>query len=430
MPDNSTSIHDSGAVVTTASGYVNAYTGDTVSPSPEGNSMSPTMKTYYDTELLENARSRLVYAQLGKKQALPKGHGTVVEWRKFNTFAPSTAALTEGVIPTGKQFGMTSMNVAVSQYGDYTTISDRLEMHAVDPVILGATEEMGAAGGETADILVRNILAAGTNVQYAPVITSSGTTEVTSRIGLGKKATLTPDVVNRAVTMLKKQKAPTFDGNCYVAVIHPSVTYDLRSSPEWTEAHKYASTTEIFNGEIGKLHGCRFIESTNAPVLKGADLASDSRNLAIDLAAGYAVGATSLVFDGGTVAANELKGRKINIGDHAYEVTGNTTDTITIASPGLKATAADNAKIYPGEAGKSGTAVYETLFFGKDAFGVVDPSGMGMEMIVKSRSEVGGPLEQFSTVGYKFETATAILYQERMVRVESGSSYGDVDEAN
>ena len=70
------------------------------------------------------------------------------------------------------------------------------------------------------------------------------------------------------------------------------------------------------------------------------------------------------------------------------------------------------------------------MFFGKDAFAVVDPEGMGMEMIIKGRDQVGGPLNQFSTVGYKFENAAKILYEERMVRVESCSAYSTVDEDN
>jgi hypothetical protein len=73
---------------------------------------------------------------------------------------------------------------------------------------------------------------------------------------------------------------------------------------------------------------------------------------------------------------------------------------------------------------------YATFIFGKDAFAVVDPEGMGMEMIIKNRGEIGGPLEQFSTVGYKFETATKILYEERMVRVESCSAYSGEDDVN
>ena len=100
------------------------------------------------------------------------------------------------------------------------------------------------------------------------------------------------------------------------------------------------------------------------------------------------------------------------------------------ASP---ATVASGDKLYPGEGGQSDAgpcAVYGTLFFGKDAFGVVDPEGMGMEMIIKDAAQIGGPLNQFSTVGYKFETAAKILYQNRMVRVESCSAYSTVDEAN
>lgn len=418
---------DAGNFVNTTTGQVNAYNGTATTLTPN---MSPSMKTYYDTELLDNARSKLIFAQLGKKQPLPKNHGKTVEWRKFNTFAPALEPLQEAVIPTGKQFGMTNLTVAIVQHGDYTAISDQLEMHAVDPVILGATEEMGAAGGETADILVRNVLVGGTNVQYAPDISTTPPTAVTGRGGIKATSILTPDEVNKAVTMLKKQKAPTFEGGKYVAVIHPSVAYDLRSSEEWIEVHKYAATTQIFNGEIGELHGCRFIETTNAPIFKGADLASNSRTLAVNLQAGYAIGDTSIAFDSGTVAVNALKGRRINIGGYVYEVVSNTVSAITIASPGLKAAVADNAVIYPGEGGNGGIASYATLFFGKDAFGVVDPAGMGMEMIIHSRAEAGGPLDQFSTVGYKFEEATAILYQERMVRVETGSAYSSVDEAN
>ena len=67
---------------------------------------------------------------------------------------------------------------------------------------------------------------------------------------------------------------------------------------------------------------------------------------------------------------------------------------------------------------------------GKDAFGVLEPTGESFEMIVKDRSQIGGPLNQFSTIGYKFNHGAKILYQERMLRVESGSSYADTDEEN
>ena len=51
-------------------------------------------------------------------------------------------------------------------------------------------------------------------------------------------------------------------------------------------------------------------------------------------------------------------------------------------------------------------------------------------MIIKSKEQIGGPLNQFSTAGYKFEFGAKILYEDRMVRVESCSSYSGSDEAN
>jgi hypothetical protein len=86
--------------------------------------------------------------------------------------------------------------------------------------------------------------------------------------------------------------------------------------------------------------------------------------------------------------------------------------------------------IYPGEAAKKGGAVYPTMFFGKDAFAVVDPDGAQVETIFKSRQQIGGPLEQFSTVGGKFETATKLIYPERMVTIECCSSYSGTDKDN
>ena len=336
-------------------GLVNSYTGSyDTSDTAATRDMRPTMKTYYDTELLENARPKLIFTQLGRKQYLPANHGETVEWRKWNTIPKAMTPLAEGVIPSGQKFGMSSQTVTIQQHGDYVTISDRLDMHAIDNVILGATEELGAAAGETADTLTRNALVSGTNVMYADTLDSSGNYSATpaNRAGLSASNNrLTPDVVNKAYTKLKKNKAPFFEGNKYVAVIHPSVTYDLRSSKDWLEVHKYAATTEIFEGEIGELHGVRFIETTEAPI----------------------------------VAQSSSSGAPM---------------------------------------------VYLTLFFGKDAFSVVDPEGMGMEMIIKDRGQVGGPLNQFSTVGYKFETAAKILYQERMLRVESCSFYSSTDTPN
>lgn len=426
---------DAGTLVNATTQYVNAYNGNDTQAFDGANSFEGELKTFYDTELLENARAELFYAQFAKTQKLPKNHGNSVEWRKFNTFARA-AQLQEGVIPTGQKFGMSTKTGAINQYGTYAAISDRLEMRAYDPIILGATEEMGASAAETQEVLIRDALLVNTNVLYCDNITlatgaAAGTPTKPSEMEASTTAMsmLTPAMVNKAATIMKKNRVPRINGR-YYAVIHPSVAHDLRESEGWLEAHKYAAPEELFNGEIGELHGVRFIENSFAPVFKGADLASDSRGLKINNGSGYSGAITSVAFDGGTVAEDALIGRYISINGVVAKITDNTASSLTFASTNF-GSIADNADIVPADYGAGDAAAYATYFFGKDAFGIIDPEGGALEMIVKDKSEIGGPLNQFSTVGYKFETNGAtILYPERVLRIMSCSSYSDVDDAN
>lgn len=427
---------DAGTLVNATGNYVNAYTGD-ITAFDSHNTLSGELKTFYDTELLENARVELFYAQFAKKQPLPAGKGKTVEWRKWNTFDRATK-LVEGVIPTGQKFGMSAKTAAINQYGTYASITDQLELHAYDNVILGATEEMGASAAETQEVLIRDALYVNTNVLYADVISAQGAyvKTPTQNAGLVHDGTngyayLTPDMINKAVTKMKKDRVPTINGK-YYAVIHPSAAYDLRKSDEWIEAHKYASPEEIFNGEIGELHGMRFIENVFAPVIKGEDLAPDTRSLKINKEGGYTGAITSVAFDGSSegVDADALIGRVIEINGVSAVVTDNTASTITFASTNF-GTIADNTDINPGEGSTGGDAAYATYCFGKDAFGIIDPDGGALQMIVHDKSEIGGPLNQFSTIGYKFETNGAtILYPERVLRIMSASAYSATDEAN
>ena len=427
---------DAGTLVNGTTNYPNAYDSTAAESFSGSNTLSAEMKDFYDTELLENARVEQIYAQFAKRQPLPVNHKGTVEWRKWNTFAPASQ-LTEGVIPTGQKFGVSAITGSIAQYGTYTAITDRLELRAYDDVILGATEEMGASAAETQEKLIRDALLLGTNVLYCDNInraTGAVISTPTTGAALGSDDTagwamLTPAMVNKAVTILKKNRAPRINGR-YYAVVHPSVAHDLRESEGWIEAHKYAAPEELFNGEIGELHGVRFIENAFAPVLKGADLASDSRTLAVNHGAGYTGAITTLDFDGGTVAQGALVGRWISINGVSAKITANTASALTFASTNF-GSISDNAVISPADCGPGDKAAYATWFFGKDAFGIIDPEGGALEMIVHDKGEIGGPLNQFSTIGYKFETNGAtILYPERLLRVMSTSSFSGVDEVN
>ena len=387
--------------------------------------LSAEMKTYYGMELLENAKPQLVHNQFAATKGLPAGGGKTVEWRKFGAFDKALKPLTEGVTPDGSGISVSYITKELAQYGDYTTVSDMLDLTAIDDVVLEITDRHGSNMGLTLDTVTRNEIQQGKQVIYAPKIGSDGTkTDVTSRMTLDKDCRMTSELVAKAATQLKKMNAPTFDGK-YVCIIHPSVAFDLRQDEAWIAAHQYAAATELFSGEIGELHGVRFVETTEAKIFCGADLAKNARNLAVN---GAVAAKATVSFDGGSVDAGSLAGRYVLIGGKRYKVLSNTDSAMTLEEA---ITAADNAVIYPGEGGAEGCAVYGCLFVGKGAYGVVDLSE-GTEVIVKPRGSSGtaDPLDQRSSVGWKGVHAAAILYDEYMVRVECGSSYSGEDKAN
>ena len=387
--------------------------------------LSAEMKTYYGMELLENAKPQLVHNQFAATKPLPVGGGKTVEWRKFGAFDKALTPLTEGVTPDGSGISVSYITKELSQYGDYTTVSDMLDLTAIDDVVLEITDRHGANMGLTLDTVTRNEIQQGNQVIYAPKINDDGSkTEITSRYALNDRCKISGELVAKAATALKKMNAPKFNGK-YICIIHPSVAYDLRQDESWIAAHQYAAATELFDGEIGELHGVRFVETTEAKIFCGEDLASDSRTLLVN---GAVNAGKTVSFDGGTVAAGALAGRYVLIGGERAKVVSNTASAMTLDR---NVTAADNAVIYPGEGGAEGMAVYGCLFIGKDAYGVVDLSE-GTEVIVKPRGSGGtaDPLDQRSSVGWKGVHAAAILYDEYMVRVECGSSYSKQDKGN
>lgn len=388
-------------------------------------SMSAQMKEFYDTELLENSRKDMFFGQFGEKQPLPAGGGNKVEWRKWNTFDKALTPLTEGVTPTGQTFGSTKIETECYQHGTYTKITDKLELQAIDDVILGAAEEMGASAGETQDTLIRNRVIAGTNVYYAP----DGNTEVTSRKDLNKNCVLTPTLINKVATKLKKAKAPKIDGS-YIMMIHPSCSFDIRESDGWKDVHKYSAVKEIFNGEIGELHGVRFIENDNVKVIAPAVISDSLNKLTVK---------TAVTSAGKSVTVNE-KLTAVSGVDIPVYIAGKENSITAIAESGdnsiltLKndVTASVGDMICGTGAGKDGSAVYCNIAMGAKAYGIVDPEGAGLEMIIHDKNSGGteNPLNLYSTIGYKFMYGCKILYPERLVRVECGSEFSAVDEEN
>lgn len=247
--------------VTTAASAVNMNTNVTTATG-----MSPEMKTYYDKLLIQMAEPELVHEQFGQKRPIPKNGGKTIEFRQFDPLPELTEPLTEGVTPDGQSLSVKSVESTVKQYGGYVTVSDQLELTAIDNAIVEATKAIASQAGRTMDGIVREILAAGTNVMYGGGVASRAALAYTSA---SSNSNMTVDLIRKAVRTLEAQNAPRINGY-YIAIVHPNVKYDLMGDPKWRNPHEYKDPTQLYRGEIGELYGVRFIENTRAKVFKGA----------------------------------------------------------------------------------------------------------------------------------------------------------------
>lgn len=234
-------------------------------------SLSDEMKVYYCDRLIDNAEPFLVHDQFGDKYPIPKGHGKVIEFRKFSPLGKALTTLTEGVTPAGNSLEVTTKYGEVEQFGDYITISDVLDLTAIDRTLEQATKLLGSQAGRTLDTVTRDIITAGTNVMYGQH--AAGGNEVLQRNDVSADCLLTTKLLFQAAAKLYSMNAMPIDDS-FVAIIHPNVACDLMTSPDWLDVHKYATPDNIYQGEIGKIANIRFVQSTEAKIFKQAGAGS------------------------------------------------------------------------------------------------------------------------------------------------------------
>lgn len=223
--------------------------------------MSNEMKTFYDKVLIKMAEPELVHDQFAQKRPIPAGNGKKIEFRKFDSLPRVTEALTEGVTPDGQSISVSKVEATVEQFGAYVTTTDMLNLTAFDNVQAETLELLASQAGKCSDTITKEVLASGTTRQGK------------QRNAITAADVLTIADIKKAVKTLKRNNAPKI-GDSYVAIIHPDTAYDLMNDQEWVEAQKYTTSEKIFNGEIGKMFGVRFIESTEAKIFEKAGASS------------------------------------------------------------------------------------------------------------------------------------------------------------
>lgn len=213
------------------------------------------MQIYYDRNFLDRAEMAIVYDYGAQKKNMPKNSGKTVFFNRFSPLAVATTPLNENTNPSGVDMSSTVVSATIAEYGNYTRVSSLFEMTSLDEGLKEHIEVMAQNAGETLDTLIATELSTGSTTQYA-----------NSKVALTAVAstdTLTGAEIRKAVRTLKKNKAKTFEDGLYRAIVPVSAAYDLRGNSEWLNANTYVNVDLYKNGQIGALHGVKFIETNN-----------------------------------------------------------------------------------------------------------------------------------------------------------------------
>jgi len=249
------------------------------------------VNNFYDRTLLERAVPSFVHNRFAQVRDIPANSGTnVIKFRRYGNLTAQTTALTEGVTPAGTQLSVTDVTATVLYYGDYVTLTDKVLLETYDPILTETAEILGDQAGDSLDQLCRDVLAAGTTIQYAS--TATATNEISAAMKL------TRDEVKEAVRTLRGNNAKPMTtmidpstgyntvpvGKSFVAICSEDTAFDLDDATGWIPLEKYPSKSNDMPDEIGALANVRFIMSTNAYVDDDAGVDSNDVHYTIVLA--------------------------------------------------------------------------------------------------------------------------------------------------
>jgi N4-gp56 family major capsid protein len=336
--------------------------------------ISPAIAAYSIVRMLKRAMPYLQLEKFGQTYPLPTNSTQTAKFRRYflvgatgtagsgsgaYNYPVATTPLVEGVTPAGNSISNQDYSVQLAQYGDYVTITDVILDTHTDSVLQETTDILGEQAALTVETLRFNVLKAGTNVFYANAV--AGRVNVVAAIrSLADQRKVT--------TALNRQNA------------------------------KKISSVVASNAD----YGTKSVEAAYMAVCH-PDLESDLRNMT-----GFKPVA--------------------DYGPHTSPFEGEIGSCRAGPLPEL-----DRHCSVRGRWRRQGCdALDERHFcrrlpdplFGRDAFGIVPLKGKSSmtPMVVNPKPAPGDPLAQRGTVGWKLWTATVILQDAFMGRLECAAT--------
>ena len=338
--------------------------------------ITPAVAAWATVRMLNRALPLLVFEKFGQTYPMPTNSTQTAKFRRYflsgatgaagngtgDFYTPlATTPLVEGVTPEGRSLANQDYTVQLAQYGDFVTITDVVNDTHPDNILAVATDTLGENAAETVETLRFNVLKAGTNVFYAAAV--AGRSTVASKIVLADQ--------RRVTTALNRQNAK-------------KITSVVASKPDF-------NTKSVEAGYVAVVH---------------PDLDTDIREM-VGFKPVSDYGPHTSPWEGEIGSVEQVRYIATTVAK-PFEGTG----VVVATAPTLRSNGGVNIDVYP------------VLYFARDAFGIVPLKGHAAmtPMVVNPKPAAGDPLGQRGTVGWKLWTATVILQEAFMVRLEVGTT--------
>lgn len=238
--------------------------------------VSSGVNNYYNRVMLKAARPLLVHLRWAQVRPIPKNNSMVIKFRRYGLLTANTVALSEGVTPSGTALSVTDISATVAQYGDFVTLTDVLQFSTLDPLLSETAELLGQQAGNSLDQIARDVMVAGTTVQYASSASSTNTVSASMTLTRAEVREAVRTLQGNDASKITKMISPTAGVSttpinaAYVGIISHNTLFDLKDEVGFVPVSEYPSQAGVMEGEVGTLDDVRFVMTTNASTTSGS----------------------------------------------------------------------------------------------------------------------------------------------------------------
>jgi len=234
------------------------------------NEVDPAVNIAYQRTLLQPPTPKYIFNKFSQRFSIARKSGNTIKMRRYNRYDAATTPLTEGITPNGHRQSKVDVLATVSQYGDFATITDVVDLTVQDPNITIEVTRQNDQMLNTIDQLTRDTLVASASstlcANGAPVVTYLNKTDIDA-----VRQTLR---TNDADYMTRLVRAGTGQGTSpirpsYWAMADIDLENDLEGVAGYKNVSNYAAQQGVDEAEWCSTGNVRWLTTTQGYVAAG-----------------------------------------------------------------------------------------------------------------------------------------------------------------